>query len=351
MPDPTPTTYRLADFDYALPPERIAQAPPAERSASRLLDGRGAAPVDRAMRDLPGLLRAGDLLVFNDTRVLKARLHGRKPSGGAVEALVERVLPGHEVLAQLRASKALRPGGTIRFADAFDAEVVGRGGADGSLFRLRFPDEPHALLERHGHVPLPPYIARPDSAQDEARYQSVFARTPGAVAAPTASLHFDDALLGALRAAGVATATITLHVGAGTFQPVRHDDLSLHRMHAEWYRIGDDAVAAIADSRRRGARVVAVGTTVLRALESAARSGELRAGTAETELFVTPGFEFRVADLLLTNFHLPKSTLLMLVSAFAGYGHVRALYRHAVEARYRFFSYGDAMVLARATGG
>jgi S-adenosylmethionine:tRNA ribosyltransferase-isomerase len=347
MPDPAAPTYRLADFDYALPPELVAQAPPAERSGSRLLDGRGEWPVDRAFRDLPGLLRAGDLLVFNDTRVLKARLHGRKASGGAVEALVERVLPGHEVLAQLRASKPLRTGGSVRFADAFDAEVVGRGGADGSLFRLRLPDEPHALLERHGHVPLPPYIARPDSAQDEARYQSIFARAPGAVAAPTASLHFDEALLAALRAAGLATTTVTLHVGAGTFQPVRHDDLSLHRMHAEWYRIGDEAVAAVAAARRQGGRVVAVGTTVLRALESAARDGELRAGTAETELFITPGFEFCVADLLLTNFHLPRSTLLMLVSAFAGHEHVRALYRHAVEARYRFFSYGDAMLLER----
>jgi S-adenosylmethionine:tRNA ribosyltransferase-isomerase len=347
MPDPAAPALRLSDFDYALPPELIAQAPAAERSGSRLLDGRGAWPVDRAFRDLPALLRAGDLLVFNDTRVLKARLHGRKPSGGAVEALVERVLPGHEVLAQLRASKPLRVGGVVRFADAFDADVLGRGGADGSLFRLRLPDEPHALLERHGHVPLPPYITRPDSAQDETRYQSVFARAPGAVAAPTASLHFDEALLDALRAAGLATTTVTLHVGAGTFQPVRHDDLSLHRMHAEWYRIGDEALAAVAAARQQGGRLVAVGTTVLRALESAARGGTLRAGTAETELFITPGFEIQVVDLLVTNFHLPRSTLLMLVSAFAGHEHVRALYRHAVEARYRFFSYGDAMLLER----
>jgi S-adenosylmethionine:tRNA ribosyltransferase-isomerase len=347
MPDPAAPALRLSDFDYALPPELIAQAPAAERSGSRLLDGRGAWPVDRAFRDLPALLRAGDLLVFNDTRVLKARLHGRKPSGGAVEALVERVLPGHEVLAQLRASKPLRVGGVVRFADAFDADVLGRGGADGSLFRLRLPDEPHALLERYGHVPLPPYITRPDSAQDETRYQSVFARAPGAVAAPTASLHFDEALLDALRAAGLATTTVTLHVGAGTFQPVRHDDLSLHRMHAEWYRIGDEALAAVAAARQQGGRLVAVGTTVLRALESAARGGTLRAGTAETELFITPGFEIQVVDLLVTNFHLPRSTLLMLVSAFAGHEHVRALYRHAVEARYRFFSYGDAMLLER----
>ena len=346
MPD---RRYRLADFDYTLPPELIAQQPPPERSSARLLDGTGAAPVDRGIGELPALLRAGDLLVFNDTRVLKARLHGRKASGGAVEALVERVLPGHEVLAHLRASKSPRAGSRLRFADAFDAEVLGRAGPDDALFRLRLSDEPHALLDRHGHVPLPPYIARADTPADEARYQSVLAQRPGAVAAPTASLHFDAALLQALQAAGIERSTLTLHVGAGTFQPVRSEDLGDHRMHAEWFEIPPAAVAAVQAARARGGRVVAEGTTVLRALESAAQAeGGLCAGAAETTLFVTPGFRFRVADLLVTNFHLPRSTLLMLVSAFAGYERVRALYAHAVQARYRFFSYGDAMLLARA---
>ncbi len=304
MPDPTPTTYRLADFDYALPPERIAQAPPAERSASRLLDGRGAAPVDRAMRDLPGLLRAGDLLVFNDTRVLKARLHGRKPSGGAVEALVERVLPGHEVLAQLRASKALRPGGTIRFADAFDAEVVGRGGADGSLFRLRFPDEPRAT-SRCSRARPGRWRRRPRRCTSTTRCSARCARRA-------------------------------------------------------WRRRRSRCTSAPAPSSRCGTTTCrCTGCTPSGTASATTRSprSPTRGGGAPAwwrsapRCFVTPGFEFRVADLLLTNFHLPKSTLLMLVSAFAGYGHVRALYRHAVEARYRFFSYGDAMVLARATGG
>jgi S-adenosylmethionine:tRNA ribosyltransferase-isomerase len=331
----------------------IAQQPAAERSASRLLDGRGRLPLDRAFRELPSLLEPGDLLVFNDTRVIKARLYGEKPTGGAVEALVERVLPQHEVIAQLRVSKAPRPGSTIRFADAFDAEVLGRVGADGSMFHLRWPDDPLLLLERHGHVPLPPYITHADTATDLERYQSVFARRPGAVAAPTASLHFDDAVLSALAQRGVRSATITLHVGAGTFQPVRSETLDEHRMHSEWYEVSADAVAAIASARERGRAVVAVGTTALRALESAALAaaqGEtVAAGARETELFITPGFRFRVVDCLVTNFHLPRSTLLMLACAFAGYEHTMALYRHAVEARYRFFSYGDAMLLARAT--
>jgi S-adenosylmethionine:tRNA ribosyltransferase-isomerase len=340
-------TFTLGDFDYHLPGGLIAQHPAAERGASRLLDGRGVLPADRGFRDLPSLLRPGDLLVFNDTRVIKARLFGVKSSGGAVQALVERVLPGHEVLAHLRASKSPRAGSTIRFAQAFDAEVLGRAGADAALYHLRFPDDPFALLQRHGHVPLPPYIAHDDSAEDEARYQSVFAARPGAVAAPTASLHFDDALLQALQARGVGRAAVTLHVGAGTFQPVRSDDLAAHRMHREWFEVGAATVQAIEATRAAGGRIVAVGTTTLRALESAARGGALQAGAAETELFITPGFDFRVVDLLITNFHLPKSTLLMLVSAFAGHEHVRALYRHAIEARYRFFSYGDAMLLAR----
>jgi S-adenosylmethionine:tRNA ribosyltransferase-isomerase len=345
-------SHTLADFDFELPPALIAQHPAPERSASRLLDGRGPTPADRAFRDLPGLLERGDLLVFNDTRVIKARLHGVKPTGGAVEALVERVLPGHEVLAHLRASKAPRPGSVLRFDDAFDASVLGRTGPDASLFHLRFPDDPLVLLNRHGHVPLPPYITHDDAAEDAERYQTVFAARPGAVAAPTASLHFDAGVLAALDARGVRRAAVTLHVGAGTFQPVRAENLAEHRMHSEWFEVGADAVAAIEATRAAGGRIVAAGTTTLRALESAAQHAPDRAALApfsgETELFIRPGFEFRVVDLLVTNFHLPRSTLLMLVSAFAGHEHVRALYRHAVEARYRFFSYGDAMLLQRA---
>jgi len=342
--------YTLSDFDFALPPELIAQHPAAERSASRLLDGRADPPVDRVFRELPALLAPGDLIVFNDTRVIKARLYGAKASGGAVEALVERVLPGHEVLAQLRASKTPRPGSTIRFAAAFDAEVLGRDGPDGSLFRLRLPSEPLALLEAHGHVPLPPYITHADSAEDAARYQTVFAARPGAVAAPTASLHFDAAVLAALAGRGVESARVTLHVGAGTFQPVRSEKLAEHRMHSEWFEVGAGTVAAIEAARARGGRVVAAGTTTLRALESAALGGTLRACARETDIFITPGFEFRVVDRLVTNFHLPRSTLLMLVSAFAGHANIQALYRHAIAARYRFFSYGDAMLLARTRG-
>lgn len=345
-------TYTLSDFDFALPPELIAQHPAAERSASRLLDGSGDAPVDRIFRELPSLLREGDLLVFNDTRVIKARLLGRKASGGAVEALVERVLPGDEVWAHLRSSKSPRPGSVVHFERAdgerFGAEVLGRCGPDDALFHLRFPGEPLGLLERFGHVPLPPYIAHADTADDERRYQTVFARRPGAVAAPTAALHFDEAVLAALRERGIATAHVTLHVGAGTFQPVRTEDLSEHKMHSEWFEVGAATVDAVNATRAAGGRVVAVGTTTLRALESAALGGTLQAGQRETDIFITPGFDFRVVDRLLTNFHLPKSTLMMLVSAFAGFEHVRSLYRHAIEQRYRFFSYGDAMLLARS---
>ena len=339
--------FTVDDFDFALPPELIAQQPAAQRSASRLLDGTGEVPLDGVFRDLPLRLQAGDLLVFNDTRVIKARLHGEKPTGGAVEALVERVLPGHEVLAHLRASKSPRPGSFVRFAEAFDAEVLGRAGPDDSLFRLRFPADPLGLLEAHGHVPLPPYITHADTAEDAERYQTVFAARPGAVAAPTAALHFDDAVLAALRERGISTARVTLHVGAGTFQPVRVAQLADHRMHSEWFEVGSDAVQAIAATRAAGGRIVAAGTTTLRALESAARAGSLVPCQGDTDIFITPGFEFKVVDLLVTNFHLPRSTLLMLVSAFAGHAHVMALYRHAIESRYRFFSYGDAMLLQR----
>lgn len=340
--------YTLSDFDFALPPELIAQHPALERSASRLLDGRAWPPVDRIFRELPALLNPGDLLVFNDTRVIKARLFGTKPTGGAVEALVERVLPGHEVWAHLRASKSPKAGSLVRFAEAFDAEVLGRGGPDDGLFHLRFPDDPLVLLERHGHVPLPPYITHADSEDDARRYQTVFAAKPGAVAAPTAALHFDEGVLAALRERGVGLARVTLHVGAGTFQPVRTENLAEHRMHSEWFEVSADTVAAIERTRAAGGRIVAVGTTTLRALESAAVSGRLVAGSRETDLFITPGFIFRAVDVLITNFHLPKSTLMMLVSAFAGHEHIMALYRHAIEQRYRFFSYGDAMLLTRA---
>jgi S-adenosylmethionine:tRNA ribosyltransferase-isomerase len=355
MSDHTPSpasagapAFTLADFDFSLPPELIAQHPAPERSASRLLDGSGPAPVDRVFRDLPSLLQPGDLLVFNDTRVIKARLLGEKPTGGAVEALVERVLPGCEVLAHLRASKSPKPGTMVRFAGAFDAEVLGRGGPDDSLFHLRFPDEPLALLAAHGHVPLPPYITHADDEEDERRYQTVFAARPGAVAAPTAALHFDQAVLAALAERGVERAAVTLHVGAGTFQPVRSENIAEHRMHSEWFEVSPQTVAAVEAVRARGGRVVAVGTTTIRALESAARSGTLQPWSGDTDIFIVPGFRFRVVDRLITNFHLPKSTLMMLVSAFAGHGHVMALYRHAIEARYRFFSYGDSMLLARA---
>jgi S-adenosylmethionine:tRNA ribosyltransferase-isomerase len=346
---PAPAPYTLADFDFDLPPALIAQHPAAERSASRLLDGTGTLPVDRVFRDLPDLLEPGDLLVFNDTRVIKARLFGEKPTGGAVEALVERVLPGNEVLAHLRASKSPRVGSIVSFAQgAFEAEVLGRAGPDGGLFHLRLPSEPLALLEAFGHVPLPPYITHEDAADDVARYQTVFAQRPGAVAAPTASLHFDQAVLDALARRGVGRVQVTLHVGAGTFQPVRTETLAEHRMHSEWYEVGQAAVAAIERTRAAGGRIVAAGTTTLRALESAALGGTLVAGARETDVFITPGFRFRVVDRLITNFHLPRSTLLMLVSAFAGHAQARALYRHAVESGYRFFSYGDAMLLDRS---
>jgi S-adenosylmethionine:tRNA ribosyltransferase-isomerase len=336
------------DFDFELPAELIAQHPLPERSASRLLDGREPVPADRGFRDLPQLLEPGDLLVFNDTRVIKARVFGRKASGGQVELLVERVLPDHEVWAHLRASKPPQAGARLQMAEgAFEAEVLGRAGAEGALFHLRLSGEPLALLEAHGHVPLPPYIHHPDTAEDAQRYQTVFAARPGAVAAPTAALHFDEALLQALAARGVRTARVTLHVGAGTFQPVRVQDLAQHRMHSEWAEVDAQTVAAVEATRAAGGRVVAVGTTTVRSLETAARGGRLEPFVGDTDIFITPGFTFRAVDGLVTNFHLPRSTLMMLVSAFAGHEHVRALYRHAIDRRYRFFSYGDAMLLAR----
>jgi len=339
-------TFTLGDFDYQLPAELIAQHPAAERSGSRLLDGTGASPVDRAFRELPGLLQAGDLLVFNDTQVVKARLFGEKPSGGKAELLIERVLGGHEVAAHLKVSKKPRPGTAFAMAGGFTATLTGRWpDADGPLFRFTLSGDPHELMERHGHVPLPPYITHGDTTEDVRRYQTVFARNPGAVAAPTAALHFDEAMLAQLAAAGVRSAHITLHVGAGTFQPVRTDDLAQHVMHSEWYQVPAATQQAIAETRQRGGRLVAVGTTSVRTLESWAATG---AASGDTRLFITPGYQFRVVDRLLTNFHLPRSTLLMLVSAFAGYDRIMGLYRHAVAQRYRFFSYGDAMLLARS---
>ncbi len=350
---------RLADFDFELPDDLIAQHPAAERSGSRLLDGTSTPFADRIFRDLPALLGPGDLLVFNDTRVIKARLFGAKATGGSVEVLVERVLPPDEAWAHIRASKSPRPGTTLTLGDAsagaaLPVEVLGRCGPDGAMFHLRFPGDVFALLERHGHVPLPPYIAHADEADDVRRYQTVFADRPGAVAAPTAALHFDEALLAEIAARGVQTARVTLHVGAGTFQPVRAEKLDEHQMHTEWFDVSQSTVDAVLRTRAAGGRVVAIGTTTVRALESAAAAaaqagspGTLRAGPGETRIFITPGYRFQVVDRLVTNFHLPKSTLMMLVSAFSGMERIRALYAHAIARRYRFFSYGDAMLLER----
>ena len=357
---PSARPFTVADFDFELPESLIAQHPAAERSASRLLDGTGNTPVDRVFRELPALLQPGDLLVFNDTQVVKARLFGEKASGGKLELLIERVLLPHEALdgspneivGHLRVSKKPLPGGRLHLAGGlqgggFDAVFIGRWPDEkGQLFRLRVEgpagEDPYTLMARHGHVPLPPYITHGDDAEDERRYQTVFARVPGAVAAPTAALHFDEGVLAALEARGVQRASVTLHVGAGTFAPMKTERIEEHVMHHERYAIPSATVQAIADCRARGGRVVAVGTTTVRTLESWAKTGELQ---GDTNIFITPGFQFQVVDVLVTNFHLPKSTLMMLVSAFAGYEHVMALYRHAVAQGYRFFSYGDAMLL------
>lgn len=338
---------RRSDFFYDLPSELIAQHPASERGASRLLYLDHGAIRDLYFRDLPSLLRPGDLLVFNDTRVIPARLFGEKPTGGKVEVLVERLLGERRLLAHVRASKAPKVGALLRLEGVIEAEVMGR---NGDLFELRISgDEPlAALLERHGHMPLPPYIARADEAIDRERYQTVYARHAGAVAAPTAGLHFDEAMLRRLRTLGVQTAFVTLHVGAGTFQPVRVDEPREHRMHAEWLSVSGETCEAVRATRARGGRVIAIGTTVARSLESAAAEGELRAYEGETRLFIYPGYRFRVIDVLLTNFHLPESTLLMLVCAFAGHEEVMRAYRHAVEQKYRFFSYGDAMFITSA---
>ena len=343
--------FTLSDFDFDLPENLIAQHPAAQRSASRLLDGSQTPLVDRVFRELPGLLNPGDLLVFNDTKVIKARIYGEKASGGKLELLIERVLPNHEVVAHMKVSKKPLPGAKLYMAGGsrggFEAVLLGRWpDANGHLFHLRLSDEPHKLMEKHGHVPLPPYITHEDSEEDVQRYQTVFAKAPGAVAAPTAALHFDEALLAELDARGVQRASVTLHVGAGTFQPVKTENIAEHVMHSEWYQVPESTQHAIAACKARGGKVLAVGTTTVRTLESWAASGQ---ASGDTQIFITPGFEFKVVDRLITNFHLPKSTLMMLVSAFAGYEHIMGLYRHAIAQQYRFFSYGDAMLLTRTT--
>ena len=345
-----PRAFTLSDFDFELPEALIAQHPAAERSASRLLDGRGDAIADRRFSDLPDLLQPGDLLVFNDTKVVKARLFGQKASGGKLELLIERVLSphtdaGHEVAAHMKVSKKPLPGAVLQMDGGFTATLLGRWpNVDGPLYQFKLSSDPYALMAQHGHVPLPPYITHTDSADDEKRYQTVFAKNPGAVAAPTAALHFDEAMLDKLAARGIARASVTLHVGAGTFQPVKAEQIADHVMHFERFDVPQATHDAIAACKARGGRVVAVGTTTVRALESAAQFGP---ACDDTNIFITPGFEFKVVDLLLTNFHLPKSTLMMLVSAFSGYEPIMALYQHAIAQQYRFFSYGDAMLLAR----
>jgi S-adenosylmethionine:tRNA ribosyltransferase-isomerase len=343
--------FTVDDFDFPLPPELIAQHPAPERTGSRLLHVAGATHIDRRFADLPSLLRAGDLLVFNDTRVIKARFFGVKETGGQAEIMLERIVDATHALCQIRASKAPKQGCLLTLADAFTVRMSGRAGADGDFFLLELtePGNFWELAEQYGKLPLPPYIEHPAEGADETRYQTVYAREPGAVAAPTAGLHFDEAMLETLQAQGVGTAFVTLHVGAGTYRPVRVDKIAEHRMHSERYEIPAATAAAIAATRAAGGRIVAVGTTSLRALESAGNTdGTVRTGSAETDIFITPGYRFRVVDRLITNFHLPKSTLLMLVSAFAGYAPIRAAYAHAVAERYRFFSYGDAMLLEKS---
>ena len=334
---------RKSDYHYDLPAALIAQAPLQKRDASRLLclDGATGSRVDRHFIDLPQLLRAGDLLVFNDTRVIPARLFGEKETGGRIELLIERILDGGRALSTCRASKPPKPGQRLRLDGGAAALVVSR---QGEFYEIEFEEgDVLAVLERIGHIPLPPYINRPDADDDRARYQTVYAQTPGAVAAPTAGLHFDVDMLARLDALGVERTFVTLHVGAGTFQPMRVDDLAQHHMHSEWLKVGVDAAARVNAAKASGRRVVAVGTTVVRALETAAHAGDVRPFAGETDIFIYPGYCFRSVDALITNFHLPESTLLMLVCAFAGKENVLNAYRHAVEQHYRFFSYGDAM--------
>jgi len=336
---------KRTDFHYNLPTELIAQAPLSERSDSRLLCfGRQSGELDdRLFKELPSMLKSGDLLVFNNTRVIPARLFGKKATGGQIEILLERLLNSQDCLAQVRASKAPKPGGVLMLEDGSELQVIGR---EDNFYHLRaVKGDLMELLERLGHIPLPPYITREDTDRDRRRYQTVFAETPGAVAAPTAGLHFDQALLDQLDDKGIQSTTVTLHVGAGTFQPVRADNIADHHMHAEWLEVSQAACDAVAAVRARGGRVVAVGTTAVRSLETAAQGGQLEPYSGDSRIFIYPGYEFKVVDAMITNFHLPESTLLMLLSAFAGHEHTLAAYRHAVEQRYRFFSYGDAMLV------
>ena len=344
---PHPPLYSLSDFDYALPPELIAQYPLAERSASRLLDGRDVVPVDRKFTELPALLQPGDLLVFNNTKVLNARLRAVKATGGVVEVLVERLLSPTLALTQLRSSHAPKPGTRIVIAGTHHAEIVGR---DERFFQVQLASgDFETLMREAGELPLPPYMQRAAGEGDTTRYQTVYAQHEGAVAAPTAGLHFDEATLAACREHGIEMAHVTLHVGAGTFLPVKTETIAEHKMHRERYVLPQATVDAINACKARSGRVVAVGTTSVRTLEGCVREcGDLREHQSETDIFITPGYEFAVVDMMLTNFHLPKSTLLMLVSAFSGYEHIRSLYAHAINERYRFFSYGDAMLLQRS---
>jgi S-adenosylmethionine:tRNA ribosyltransferase-isomerase len=342
----------LSDFDFDLPEDRIAQFPLEDRSSSRLLHVTGMTLEDMTFKDLPRLLKKGDVLVFNQTKVIKARLLGAKETGGAIEAMMERVTGEYEAISMIRASKSPKPGTKLLFKHPEDdrTAVATVEGREGEFYKLRFEEPVLGVLDAFGKVPLPPYITHKATKADEGRYQTVYAKDPGAVAAPTAGLHFTDALLKEIRELGCTEVFVTLHVGAGTFQPVRVEDLTQHQMHSEWFRIPEDAAETINKAKAEGRRVICVGTTSLRAVESAADApGHVAAGARETQLFITPGYEFRICDAMVTNFHLPKSTLMMLVSALAGYDEIKNAYRHAVEDHYRFFSYGDACFLEKKT--
>jgi len=334
----------LSDFDYPLPENLIARYPTEERSGSRLLHV-GDDIVDREFRDFVSFLRPDDLLVLNNTRVIRARMYGNKETGGKVEVLIERISSERDALVHIKASKAPKPNTLIHFPADCHAEVIGR---EGDLFQLRFSLPLMEYLEKNGEIPLPPYIGRDEESADGERYQTIYADPPGAVAAPTAGLHFDEAMLAAIEAAGIATAFVTLHVGAGTFQPLREENLAANRLHAERVQVGEATCRAVNETRTKGGRVLAVGTTSVRALEAASTNGDIRPFSGETDIFIQPGYEFRSVDLLLTNFHLPKSSLMMLVTAFGGYERIMAAYHHAVQERYRFFSYGDAMLIEPA---
>lgn len=332
------------DFYFELPDDLIAQQPAKERRASRLLVVQGAQRQDKSFSDLIEFIQPNDLLVFNNTRVIPARLHGKKPTGGQVELLIERIIGEDTALCHIRASKSPKSGSILIIENAFEVQVVGRHDA---LFEVKFDTtrSPLEWLEQYGHMPLPPYIERADDEEDKERYQTVYGSRPGAVAAPTAGLHFDEAMLDAIKQKGADIGFVTLHVGAGTFKPVQVDNISEHKMHSEWLEVQPGLVEQVAKTRELGGRVIAVGTTSVRCLESASVGGELKPFTGETDIFISPGYEFQQVDVLLTNFHLPESTLIMLVSAFAGYDNTMNAYRHAVDAQYRFFSYGDAMLV------